>query len=302
MPSRDAAWLQRLDEFMERFRADFRRREQWRWAGVYVQGLLQPGARKTIGCLARRVALPAELSVEDATQALQHFVNQSPWDEGRVWRRCRALLAERLGGGTVVLDELAFVKQGRHSVGVQRQHSAALGGKANCQIAVVLAQVGRNRAWPLALRLYLPRAWLQNPPRLDLVGVPEEARGPQSRSRIALELLDAVRAEGGGGFAVAAGGAFAADAALADELAGRGLSYVLEAPQEGGAAERRSDLPPEEAERRWRDRGRVLDLHRRLGELGLDHFEGRSWRGFHHHACLAALAFTFAALDEAEGN
>jgi SRSO17 transposase len=25
-------------------------------------------------------------------------------------------------------------------------------------------------------------------------------------------------------------------------------------------------------------------------ELGLDHFEGRSWRGFHHHACLVMLA------------
>jgi SRSO17 transposase len=34
--------------------------------------------------------------------------------------------------------------------------------------------------------------------------------------------------------------------------------------------------------------------HQRLkGELGLDHFEGRSWRGLHHHAllCLLALAF-----------
>ncbi len=28
-------------------------------------------------------------------------------------------------------------------------------------------------------------------------------------------------------------------------------------------------------------------------ELGLDHFEGRSWRGFHHHATLVLLAFGF---------
>ena len=32
-------------------------------------------------------------------------------------------------------------------------------------------------------------------------------------------------------------------------------------------------------------------------ELGLDHFEGRSWRGFHHHACLVMLAFGFLALE-----
>ena len=28
-------------------------------------------------------------------------------------------------------------------------------------------------------------------------------------------------------------------------------------------------------------------------ELGLDHHEGRSWRGFHHHACLAMPAYGF---------
>jgi hypothetical protein len=27
--------------------------------------------------------------------------------------------------------------------------------------------------------------------------------------------------------------------------------------------------------------------------LGLDHYEGRSWRGFHHHLMLAALAYLF---------
>ena len=28
-------------------------------------------------------------------------------------------------------------------------------------------------------------------------------------------------------------------------------------------------------------------------EPGLDHFEGRSWRGLHHHALLCLLAFAF---------
>lgn len=28
-------------------------------------------------------------------------------------------------------------------------------------------------------------------------------------------------------------------------------------------------------------------------ELGLDHFEGRSWRGWHHHAVLVLLAYAF---------
>jgi SRSO17 transposase len=36
-------------------------------------------------------------------------------------------------------------------------------------------------------------------------------------------------------------------------------------------------------------------------ELGLDHFEGRSWRGFHHHACLVMLARGLLLAVKAQG-
>lgn len=32
-------------------------------------------------------------------------------------------------------------------------------------------------------------------------------------------------------------------------------------------------------------------------DLGLDHYEGRSWRGFHHHLVMAAVAYLFVAWD-----
>jgi cation diffusion facilitator CzcD-associated flavoprotein CzcO len=35
------------------------------------------------------------------------------------------------------------------------------------------------------------------------------------------------------------------------------------------------------------------DVSVTLIDLGLDHFEGRSWRGFHHHLALSALAYLF---------
>jgi len=34
-------------------------------------------------------------------------------------------------------------------------------------------------------------------------------------------------------------------------------------------------------------------FQRSKDDLGLDHFEGRSWRGFHHHLALSALAYLF---------
>jgi SRSO17 transposase len=37
-------------------------------------------------------------------------------------------------------------------------------------------------------------------------------------------------------------------------------------------------------------------FHRGKTDLGLDHFEGRSWRGFHHHLVLAAIAYVFISV------
>ena len=35
------------------------------------------------------------------------------------------------------------------------------------------------------------------------------------------------------------------------------------------------------------------DYQQRKEELGLDHFEGRSWAGWHHHVTLVMLAYAF---------
>jgi SRSO17 transposase len=50
------------------------------------------------------------------------------------------------------------------------------------------------------------------------------------------------------------------------------------------------------AKLRWRVERDYQELKQ---EIGLDHFEGRSWRGFHHHATLCATAHAFLALRRA---
>jgi len=50
------------------------------------------------------------------------------------------------------------------------------------------------------------------------------------------------------------------------------------------------------AKLRWRVE---RDYQEMKQELGLDHFEGRTWRGFHHHATLCAVAHAFLALRRA---
>jgi SRSO17 transposase len=40
-----------------------------------------------------------------------------------------------------------------------------------------------------------------------------------------------------------------------------------------------------------------LDYRQLKGELGLDHYEGRSYLGFHHHCALVTCAHAFLTLE-----
>ena len=53
----------------------------------------------------------------------------------------------------------------------------------------------------------------------------------------------------------------------------------------------------------WKSRWQAEQGYQQLkDELGLDHFEGRSWPGFHHHAAMTFLAYGFLALERARGT
>src|SRR5215207_4022934 len=177
-PDLDPATLDRLRDYAAQFADDFPQTKPAKWAGVYLQGLLLDGERKSVEPLSRRITLPDGLTSTDPEQALQQFVSQSPWDERAVLRRYRARLARAFAGpaGVFLIDDVSFPKQGRHSVGVQRQYCGALGKRANCQVAVSVHYVGPKGHYPLDLRLYLPESWSADPKRLDRAGVPAAER------------------------------------------------------------------------------------------------------------------------------
>lgn len=68
-----------------------------------------------------------------------------------------------------------------------------------------------------------------------------------------------------------------------------------------------SNLPagtePEQLARLARLRWMIeLDYKQLKGHLGLDHYEGRSWLGFHHHCTLVTAAHGFLTLERADPN
>ncbi len=124
----------------------------------YLRGLMLDGRRKSIQPMAER--LP-----DGNMQALQQFVNQSPWDPLPVRQR----IAERLSGvvrpEVWVIDDVSFPKCGKASVGVARQYSGAVGKRANCQVAVSVHVATDTASCPLEWQLYLPREWTDEPER-----------------------------------------------------------------------------------------------------------------------------------------
>ena len=256
-PALDGGVIERLQTYAAHFAADFQGARQRAWCGVYLAGLLQDGERKSIEPLSRRVALPAALSgTRDPDQALQQFISASAWEERAVGRRYRALLGATFtdAAGVFVLDDTSFPKAGTYSVGVQRQYCGALGKKANCQAAVSVHYVGAKGHLPLAMRLFLPDAWLQAPARLDGAGVPPEERRALTKGQIALELLDMVRAEGVlSGRVVVADAGYGVSGGLRAGLSARGLHYLVGVTEEMVvfAQEPRWEPPPAAGSRGW---------------------------------------------------
>ena len=64
-----------------------------------------------------------------------------------------------------------------------------------------------------------------------------------------------------------------------------------------------ADTPLERAVAWWKERWQVERGYEQLkDELGLDHFEGRSWPGFQHHTTMTFLAYGFLALERQQAR
>jgi SRSO17 transposase len=172
------------------------------WAEVYLRGLLLDGHRKSIEPLAQRLRV-IDGSARDYEQALQQFLNQSPWEDRPVRDRLTRRVVATVGtGGFVVVDDTGFPKQGTHSVGVARQYSGTLGKVGNCQVAVTLQYATAQEVFALDAQLYLPEEWGCDRDRLDAAGVPRDL-GYRPKWQIALALLEQAKANGLSGVVLA---------------------------------------------------------------------------------------------------
>jgi SRSO17 transposase len=210
----------RLVAFAEEMLAPLPRNDQRRWGEVYLRGLMLDGKRKSIEPMAARLA-------DGDEQCLQQFVNQSPW----AWQPVRLRLARRLSAAirpeAWIVDDTGFPKFGRDSVGVARQYCGALGKVGNCQVGVSINAATDEASCPLDWRLFLPEEWDADSERRAKAHLPEDERH-RPKWRLALEMLDDLRAGGLEPPVILADGGYGEISEFRLQLEARELEYVLQ--------------------------------------------------------------------------
>jgi SRSO17 transposase len=196
-----------------------------RWCDAYLRGILLDGHRKSVEPMAARLKA-IESGTEDYEQALQQFLNQSPWDEQAVLDHLQGWIAARFGtGGALIIDDTGFPKQGERSVGVARQYTGTLGKVASCQVAVTLQLATGREVVGLDARLYLPESWAADRNRLTGAGVPD-AVGYRPKWQLALAMVRRAVANGFRGV-VLADSLFGTVTEFREQLAADGRTYCV---------------------------------------------------------------------------
>lgn len=385
MPTLTDAGEARLESFLDDLGSllgDKRRKASF---ATYALGLLGEGERKSVEPIAAR-ASGNSAEVESAHQRLLHFLARSEWDDGAVRRlACRYALKFMAATQPVeasVIDDTGFLKQGTHSVGVQRQYTGSAGKVANCQVGVSLSLVTRSDHLPVDFELYLPTSWTDDAARRAEARIPDEVVF-QTKPELALAMLARARDNKIPLGVVLADSAYGSSAEFRLGLHRLGLPYsvgvaatskvfevnqvinrgghaidlrklaakldakgkfqrftwrtgsrgqlsarfamrrVMPCGEQGVSPDERStvwlliewrdgeadpanyyfsSLPPDTSldelvritTQRWRTERAYEDLK---GELGLDHFEGRSFRGWHHHISVVLCCYAFVVAE-----
>ncbi len=380
----DVAAERRLTEFFGQIGRVLNHENRRASFAMYALGLLGDGERKSVEPIAARAC--GDPALCEAYQArLLHFIADSQWDDHGVRRAATkyalSAMVEREPIETWIVDDTGFLKQGKHSVGVQRQYTGSAGKIANCQIGVSLSVATKTEHIPIDFELYLPKSWANDPVQRAKGKIPDEVEF-ETKPELALDMirwavedgvpLGVLLADSGYGdssafregvrelgldYAVGihgptnvwrldkrgrrSGAAISArDLALAigpkgfrrttwregtrEPLRSRfAMQRVVSAHDDGVDPAQREEVwllmewPDAEAEpthyflttlprdmtrkrlvRIVKERYRTERLYEDLkGELGLDHFEGRSFAGWHHHISVALCCYSFVVAE-----
>ncbi len=364
----------RLDDFVTRVGECLGHAKRRASFAMYFLGLMGEGSRKSMEPIAARTCGDPEF-VDATHQKLGHFITDSRWDDHAVraiatWEALRAMTAQE-SVVAWIFDDTGFLKQGKHSVGVQRQYTGSAGKITNCQIGVSLSISTHSWHVPCDFELYLPESWLDEAGRRE-GRIPDDVQF-KTKPQLALQMLERAIAQNYPRGVVLGDSAYGDVGYFRDRVAELGFQYALGV--QGATLVRRVDalgrcngpieriadfaerldvrrvtwrdgtmkrltarfsfcrvvpasacneipltkrapvwlvveyrddtnevkfylssLPEETPKKRLariiKERYRTEQVYRELkGELGMDHFEGRRFTGWHHHITVALCCY-----------
>jgi SRSO17 transposase len=187
----NAAAERRLSDYFDRIGSLLGRKGRRESFALYAEGVFGDGERKSIEPIAARAcADPAR--ADAAHQRLLHFALDAPWSDDAVRREAARYALNAMTAheqvDSWIIDDTGFLKQGKHSVGVQRQYTGSAGKTTNCQIGVSLTVATRTEQLPIDFALYLPEAWTENAARRREARIPDDVQFA-TKSELALNML-----------------------------------------------------------------------------------------------------------------
>jgi SRSO17 transposase len=267
----DPAGVQRLESYFDgvaRVLGDVRRKASF---ATYAMGLLLEGERKSVEPIAART-FGDPVGTARAQDRVLNFLVDSTWSDVRVRQYAtRYGLAALTSVSTIahwIVDDTGFLKQGKHSVGVQRQYTGSAGKTTNCQIGVSLSIATPTDHLPIDFELYVPESWMNDPARRKEARIPEEAQF-RTKLELALVMIDRALEFDVPKGVVLADSAYGDSSEFREALRGRGLDYAVGV---------RSATKVWRIDSLLRRRGEALSVHELALQLGPKKFRQCTWR------------------------
>lgn len=264
---------------------------------AYLRGQLGPLTRKSVMPMAREAGI--------APRTLQELLSLHRWDEDllidtlqrHVWR------AHSSAEAVATVLETWCPKKGSRTPGVELQRFGNTGRTRNCVLLMHLGFTSGDFHCVLDNAIYLPKSWSESPERRGAARIPDAVKY-RSRGQIALDLLDRAARNGLRFGWVSFGGDYTGDPVFLRELEARGHRYL--SPRPASKDGERSFVGPNpwvtnaegnapeallRVARAGDECAHAFDQRRR--EIGLDHFEVRTYQSLLRHLALSAASVLF---------
>jgi len=173
-----------LRDVKRRMRGLFAQERSAANAESFLDGLLGDERRKTGW-------MRAEAAGDPGPWRQQALLGRDRWEADALRDVVRDYVIEHLAdeNAVLVIDETGFLKQGKASCGVARQYTGSAGKITNCQIGVFASYVSRHGHAFIDRALYLPKAWTDDPVRLQATSVPAEV-GFATKPKLAAAMIE----------------------------------------------------------------------------------------------------------------